>query len=252
MVHQPGEQLDRQDQRHRRVTNYAGPAIDNPQGITAGPDGALWFTNEANNSIGRITTTGIITDYVIKGSNNPRAITVGSDGAIWFSGFSVIGRITTGGATTIYSDYPDTYDIQDITSGPDGALWFTNGFTTTDNPGSIGRITTSGEVSTYKGSSIEGPEGITSGPDGTLWFAGAYNDSIGRITTTGSVSSYSGNIEGPAGIITGPDGALWYTNYPTTRSSDHDGRSHHQLFRSEHRRSGLDHDGVRRGAVVRQ
>jgi IPT/TIG domain len=30
--------------------------IDEPYGITAGPDGALWFTNAGNNSMGRITT----------------------------------------------------------------------------------------------------------------------------------------------------------------------------------------------------
>src|ERR1700691_4982033 len=30
--------------------------IDDPVGITAGPDGALWFTNFHNNSIGRSTT----------------------------------------------------------------------------------------------------------------------------------------------------------------------------------------------------
>jgi hypothetical protein len=36
------------------VTIYA--SIDEPAGITAGPDGTLWFTNEGNNTIGRITT----------------------------------------------------------------------------------------------------------------------------------------------------------------------------------------------------
>ena len=27
------------------VTNYTGTGISSPDGITAGPDGALWFTN---------------------------------------------------------------------------------------------------------------------------------------------------------------------------------------------------------------
>jgi hypothetical protein len=39
-----------------RATNYTGTGIDHPNGITAGPDGALWFTSPGNNSIGRITT----------------------------------------------------------------------------------------------------------------------------------------------------------------------------------------------------
>jgi streptogramin lyase len=38
-----------------RITIYAG--MDRPWGIATGPGGALWFTNEDSNSIGRITTT---------------------------------------------------------------------------------------------------------------------------------------------------------------------------------------------------
>jgi len=34
-----------------------------PNNITSGPDGALWFTNWLNNSIGRITTAGAVTNY---------------------------------------------------------------------------------------------------------------------------------------------------------------------------------------------
>ena len=37
------------------VNNYTSPGIASPRGITAGPDGAMWFTNEGNNTIGRIT-----------------------------------------------------------------------------------------------------------------------------------------------------------------------------------------------------
>jgi IPT/TIG domain len=32
------------------------PGLDDPDGITTGPDGALWFANYGNNAIGRITT----------------------------------------------------------------------------------------------------------------------------------------------------------------------------------------------------
>ena len=65
-----------------------------------------------------------------------------------------------------------------ITPGPDGALWFTNS-------GSIGRITTSGTVTNYKGTGIDAPKAITSGPDGALWFTNYGDNSIGSITTSG-------------------------------------------------------------------
>src|SRR5438874_12969818 len=35
-----------------------------PFGITAGPDGALWFTESGSGKIGRISTTGAIAEYL--------------------------------------------------------------------------------------------------------------------------------------------------------------------------------------------
>ncbi len=39
------------------ITNFPNVNIHTPEGIVAGPDGAMWFTNYGNNSIGRITTS---------------------------------------------------------------------------------------------------------------------------------------------------------------------------------------------------
>src|SRR5258707_2299380 len=61
------------------------PTTDSvPTGITAGPDGALWFSEEFKNKIGRITTDGVITEYPIPTLNSsPGDITTGPDGALW-------------------------------------------------------------------------------------------------------------------------------------------------------------------------
>ena len=48
------------------VTTY--PGISSPLGLAVGPDGAIWFTNTDDNSIGRITTGGINTNYRATGS----------------------------------------------------------------------------------------------------------------------------------------------------------------------------------------
>ena len=50
-----------------------------------GSDGALWFTNSGNNSIGRITTGGVVTNYTDPGILIPEPITAGPDGALWFA-----------------------------------------------------------------------------------------------------------------------------------------------------------------------
>ena len=65
--------------------------------LPPGRIGALWFTNEANHSIGRITTTGTVTHYRRTNIVAAFAIAAGRDGAMWFTcGNNAIGRITTG------------------------------------------------------------------------------------------------------------------------------------------------------------
>ncbi len=66
------------------------PTGSNPEGITAGPDGNLWFTE--GNNIGRMTPTGAITEF----PNGAGAITAGPDGNLWFTEVysNKIGKIT--------------------------------------------------------------------------------------------------------------------------------------------------------------
>src|SRR6516164_6680633 len=142
----------------------AANAIHRPQGITAGPDGALWFTNQSSDSIGRITTSGKVTTFTGNGISGPDGITKGPDGALWFTNYdnNSIGSITTGGNVSNFTgsgiDGP-----QQITTGPDGDLWFTNYGNNT-----IGRMTTSGVVTNYQKqgvNGIRGPYAIAAGPD---------------------------------------------------------------------------------------
>ena len=49
------------------------------------PRRCLVVHEQRNNSIGRITTTGVVTNYTGTGITGPRAITAGPDGALWFT-----------------------------------------------------------------------------------------------------------------------------------------------------------------------
>jgi virginiamycin B lyase len=200
-----------------KIKVYTSTTIDDPYAITAGSDGALWFTNPGNGSggrsVGRITTSGVVSSYPTPGGAALLGIAAGSDGALWFTGGTAnsIWRMSTSG---VFNEYTNSTDINEpvaITAGPDGALWFTN----TDNSflgNSIGRITTSGVVSRYVAASINNPTSIAVGPDGALWFTNS-NNSIGRITTGGVVTNYTDpTIKDPLDIAAGPDGAMWFTN----------------------------------------
>ncbi len=47
-----------------RITEYWVPTPSSwPSGITAGPDGNLWFTENSAHTIGKITTHGAVTEY---------------------------------------------------------------------------------------------------------------------------------------------------------------------------------------------
>src|SRR6266851_5728653 len=67
-----------------KVTVFTNPAIDDPNAITTGPDGALRFTNSRHNSIGRITTGGTVTTFTGPSIQFLSAITPGPDRALWF------------------------------------------------------------------------------------------------------------------------------------------------------------------------
>src|SRR5207249_2283249 len=97
-------------------------------GITAGPDGNLWFTESAGNQIGRITTAGVVSEFAVPTANSSLVgITVGPDGNLWFSERlgNQIGRITTAGAITEFPVPTANSFPTIITVGPDGNLWFT-------------------------------------------------------------------------------------------------------------------------------
>jgi streptogramin lyase len=73
------------------------PNPPDPRGITAGPDGNLWFVEFGTDRVGRITPAGAITEFSagIRKNSQPVSITSGPDGNIWFTEptFGTIGRL---------------------------------------------------------------------------------------------------------------------------------------------------------------
>lgn len=174
------------------VTEFPVPTDDSyVSDIITGPDGNLWFTEFAGNRIGRITRTGVITQFSagISPNSGPDGITAGPDGNLWFTEQkgNRIGRITPQGIVTEFSTgiSPNTGPTE-ITTGPDGELWFT------EAAGRIGEIAPR-DIVTSNGTITEGtvgeaptptaasdPEGIAAGPGG-MWFTEHAANKIGFI-----------------------------------------------------------------------
>jgi virginiamycin B lyase len=193
-----------------------------PVGIAAGPDGSLWFaefgsapptgTNapSTGGQIGRMTTSGAVTQFNLPIGASPVIIRAGPDGNLWFTdpGTNTIGRMTTDGALTSFTVPTIASGPIGLTVGIDGALWFTE-----TNTNKIGRITTSGVFAEFPVPTSVSPLGISKGPDGNLWFTDPQGNSIGRITTSGAVTPFEipTAASGPVQICAGPDGSLWFT-----------------------------------------
>lgn len=193
------------------TVSIVATGMSGPIGIAPGPDGSLWFTDCGSNSIGRITTAGVVTSFTGTGIDCPEGIASGPDGNVWFTngGNDSIGRVTPAGVVSNFAGNAISQP-RGIAAGPDGNMWFTNFGSKV-----IGQITPSGVLSYFTDYRIDQPYGIAAGPDGNMWFTdfgSTTTSSIGRISPTGTFSFLTGpRIDFPQGIAAGPDGNMWFT-----------------------------------------
>ncbi|MCE7874197.1 hypothetical protein DYH09_28020 [bacterium CPR1] len=162
----------------------AGPTLSD---ICAGPDGNMWFTENALAQVGRMDTSGVVINELPCGPF-PTTIVSGPDGRLWLirddlaiGGVDAIEAMTTTGTVTTFL-LPVDSNPQDICVGPDGNLWVTltsfDGVSTTSG---LARITTGGVMTTFQEPTMVNPVGICSGPDGNLWVTCAIGNAIARV-----------------------------------------------------------------------
>ena len=195
------------------ITEFLTPTFSFPIGITAGPDGNIWFTELIANKIWRLELPSRnLTSFPIPTENSsPNDIIVGADGNLWFTegGGGKIGRITTSGVITEFGSGL-TLPFS-IANGPDGNIWFTQRFTQ-----QIGKITPTGQFTFYPIPSTA--EQIAPGFGNNLLFTEFGSNRVAKITTDGVVTE-SPEIpnSGPTGIVTGPSRQVWFLGYASNR-----------------------------------
>ena len=188
-------------------------AASAPTRIASARDGSLWFTERATNTIGRITPTGLITEFPVDlAASGPLGIVQGPNDRMFFTETDAgrIGRITPAGAadSTLARNPVAISGPQDIAAGPDGKLWFTE-----QTGNRIGRVDVFFDQDPpFTLAAGAHPIGIAAGPGG-MWFTefGADKimaiDGMDAVIEVGTLPSGSG----PAGIAQGPDGNMWFT-----------------------------------------
>lgn len=222
-----------------------------PNGITEGPDGAMWFTTQNSGDIfcsgfetpavGRVTNSGKITLYYTgtTGTEHPYApsgyITTGADGALYFPSADpysklVIGRITTGGAFSFSeeaicpSSIACTPNTDGIAKDRSGDLWVSDYYDGvmiryTGGSDGVGVFGVPGD--TGGNENAIGPRRVTTGPDGAVWFATYTAPKLGRVASDGSIKFYSLSLPPSSPSIfagiTLQKSALWFA-MPTSGS----------------------------------
>ena len=178
----------------------------------AGPQHAVWFTEEFTGNIGRVTMDGTITEFPTSGAEC-EGITEGSDGNIWFTqpGANAIGRMTPAGKVAIFP-IPGSPNAspRGIASGPDGNVWYAEFY---DNY--IGRVTPKGVITRFALPDYQSsPWDIRAGPHGYMYVSESSADKIARfdpktLTFKASLAVPTQNAT-PWGLLYAPDKRIWF------------------------------------------
>jgi streptogramin lyase len=199
-------------------------------GVTSGPDGAIWFTEPIANKIGRFDLSSQqIAEYPAGSASDafPYGITAGPDGNIWFTEQSAnkVARmdITTHAVTEFSITKPHTNPTR-ILAGPDGQMWVAE-----IDGGEVSKVDpVTGTVSTIALQAGAGAQGLAIGADGNVWVTERDARRFARIVpATSQVTTFAGGLSADAGlrqITPGPDGNLWFTEFNTQTPSSRIGK----------------------------
>jgi streptogramin lyase len=136
--------------------------------LTVGPEGAIWFTEQALDVVGSMTANGQVTRFQLPQYAHPDDIATGSDGNLWFTqqgaDAASIGRITPAGELRDIPLPGEAPYADRTTAGPDGRVWFANG------PGMIGRIAPNGGLSSIPLLDQATVTDLAVGVEGDVWY----------------------------------------------------------------------------------
>src|SRR5579862_410402 len=162
-----------------------------PYQIVAGPDGAMWFTEEGGSAIGRIDERGAVRQFPLLSNNaQPEGIALGPDGALYVaenegpSQYDThLARVSADGHVREWND--NNMMPQGVAAGAHGRMWFTQGC------GGLAVLSKNGKMQQFPLQGVPSEtNAIVEGPDGAMWFAEDGTATIGRIDASGAIAQY--------------------------------------------------------------
>jgi virginiamycin B lyase len=155
-----------------------------PFGVTAGADGALWFTAMTSGDIGRISVDGELSGWPSVGGA-PSMIVTGPDNALWFTlnQGNAVGRLAPAEGITVRELPTAGAGPVGIAATHDDALWFTEILAD-----KLGRIPMDEPIQEME---LPGkPHGVVADPDDGVWVSLWGANQIARVSDDGAGSRH--------------------------------------------------------------
>lgn len=190
-----------------------------PHDPLATKDGAIWWTGQLSNKLGRLDPkTGAIREYTLKSPyTGPHGLTEDQDGNIWFTGnhASLIGKLDPKTGLTTEYRLPDrnVKDPHTLIFDRDGILWFT-----AQQANVLGRLDPkNGEIKIVTSPTPKSrPYGMALNSKNVVHFVEFGANRIATIDSkTMAIKEYELPNAGarPRRIAISPDDMVWYTDY---------------------------------------
>lgn len=155
-------------------TQYTVPSAGAAAGwVARGSDGNMWFTERNVAKVGRMDTSGNLTEYSLTPGSSPQRIVAGPDGARWFTELAgnTVGRITTGGQVTEYPLAPGSHPAGIAAFSGDPAVWVAEfGSSKVARMALDGTATNQYPAPSPAAALLQ----IAAGPDRALWFTASF------------------------------------------------------------------------------
>ena len=189
-----------------------------PHDPAVGTDGALWFTEQMTNKLGRLDpATGAFKEYPLKTENSgPHGLVADRAGNIWYTGnFSaLIGKLDprTGTVTEYKMPDPTNDDPHTPIFDSQGLLWFTE-----QGGNKIGRFDpATGKVKFSQVKTADAhPYGIAMNSRGVLYFCQLGTNKIGKIDpATMAITDYELPASArPRRLAIAADDSVYFTDF---------------------------------------
>ncbi len=204
---------------HVQIVEYDAPTPGSrPHDPALAPDGALWYTGQAANKLGRLDPkTGQIREFPLKTPRSgPHGLAADASGNIWFTAISAgyVGKLDpkTGQVTEYRMPDPAAHDPHTPAFDANGLLWFT-----LESSGFVGRLDpASGKVEVKKVPTAHAvPYGIVVARDGVPVFCEFGTNKLASIDPkTMDIREYAlPDGARPRRLALAPDGTIYYSDY---------------------------------------